>query len=84
LSSWVELGAQVWRGFIGQTKMDWAQYWDQDQKMRQLFDVREFPTYIVIDRDGIMRDRIVGLNEKQSVIARLKQRLETLTPQKGS
>lgn len=64
--------------------MDWAQYWDQDQKMRQLFDVREFPTYIVIDRDGVIRDRIVGLNEKQSVIARLKQSLETLTPQKGS
>ena len=69
---------------IAQKKMDWAQYWDQDQKMRQRFDVRGYPPYIVIGRDGVIRDRIVGFDGKESIVARLKQSLETLTLEKGS
>jgi thiol-disulfide isomerase/thioredoxin len=84
LSVSADLGPQEWREFIAQRKMDWPQYWDQDQKMRQLFDVRGYPTYIVIGRDGVIRDRIVGFDGKQSIVARLKQSLETLTLEKGS
>ena len=43
-----------------------------------------FPTYIIIDRDGVIRDRIMGMNDKESVVHRLKQTLQTLTPEKGS
>ena len=84
LSVSADLGAREWREFIAQRKMDWPQYWDQDHKMSQLFGVRAYPTYIVIDGDGVIRDRIVGRNPEESVVHRLKETLQTLTPQKGS
>jgi peroxiredoxin len=84
LSVSADLGAQEWREFIAQRKMDWPQYWDQDHKISKLFGVRAYPTYIVIDRDGVIRARIVGENPEESVVHRLKETLQTLTPQKGS
>jgi peroxiredoxin len=84
LSVSADLGAQEWREFIAQRKMDWPQYWDQDHKISQLFGVRAYPTYIVIDGDGVIRARIVGENPEESVVHRLKETLQTLTPQKGS
>ncbi len=75
---------RAWSTFIADKKMNWAQYLDQSGSMRRLFSVHAFPTYIVIDGEGVIRDRIVGENPQQSVVHRLKETLQTLTPQKGS
>ncbi len=84
LSVSADFDGKEWRSYIAQRKMDWAQYWDEDTTIRRLFDVHVFPTYIIIDRDGVIRDRIMGMNDKESVVHRLKQTLQTLTPEKGS
>jgi hypothetical protein len=40
--------------------------------------VHSFPTYLVIDREGIIRERIVGMNERDSIVHRLKSTLASL------
>lgn len=46
-----------WRGFIDKNQMVWTQYLDRDHHVQRAFDVRAFPTYILIDADGIVRFR---------------------------
>lgn len=72
---------QKWREFVAKKNMDWAQYWDKDGKMRKLMNVNAFPTYLVIDPEGVIRERIVGLNPQESIVHRLKQKLQTMLPQ---
>ncbi|MGH9883676.1 MAG: redoxin domain-containing protein, partial [Pyrinomonadaceae bacterium] len=51
---------EPWREFIAKEKMVWPQYWDRDHRVQRAFSVRAFPTYIVIDHEGIMRFRTSG------------------------
>jgi thiol-disulfide isomerase/thioredoxin len=67
-----------WRTFIGKKHMDWLQYRDSDQSLRHAFGVDRFPTYLVIDGEGIIRQRIHGLNPQQSVVGRLRSTLESM------
>ena len=46
-----------WRGFIDKNQMGWTQYLDRDHHVQRAFDVRAFPTYILIDAEGIVRFR---------------------------
>jgi thiol-disulfide isomerase/thioredoxin/Flp pilus assembly protein TadD len=69
---------QAWREYISKHGMEWPQYWDSDGHIRAEFGVHAFPTYFVIDQNGFIRDRIVGLNEHASVVARLKQTLQVM------
>ena len=46
-----------WRGFIDKNQMAWTQYLDRDHHIQRAFDVRAFPTYILIDAEGIVRFR---------------------------
>jgi peroxiredoxin len=52
----------VWRDFIGKNQMVWPQYRDRDHKILRAFDIRAFPTYIVIDHEGIIRFRSTGVS----------------------
>ncbi|HET9524862.1 MAG TPA: redoxin domain-containing protein [Pyrinomonadaceae bacterium] len=52
---------ELWREFTAKNKMVWPQYRDKDQRIQRAFGVRSFPTYIVIDHEGIVRHRSVGL-----------------------
>ena len=72
-----------WREFVAKKEMDWDQYRDPDGKILRTFGIHAFPTYIVIDPEGIIRQRIVGENPQQSIVARLKSTLATLTAYKG-
>ena len=72
-----------WREFVAKKEMDWDQYRDAAGMIQKTFGIRAFPTYIVIDPEGIVRQRIVGENPQQSVVARLKSVLTTLTADKG-
>jgi len=51
---------QVWQRYIEVNKMFWPNSLDADRRIHGLFDVHVFPTYIVVDGDGMMRDRIEG------------------------
>jgi peroxiredoxin len=49
-----------WREFTDKNKMIWPQYLDRDRRIQRAFGVRAFPTYILIDHEGIVRFQSVG------------------------
>ena len=51
---------ETWSSFISKEKMVWPQYLDSGREVQRLFAVRAFPTYIVIDHEGIIRFRSSG------------------------
>jgi thiol-disulfide isomerase/thioredoxin len=51
---------QPWRDYIAKNGMTWKQYFDGDARITDLFAVNTFPTYYVVDREGIVRLRQVG------------------------
>jgi len=48
---------EKWKDFILKNQMDWPQTLDRGRKVQQAFDVRAFPTYIMLDHEGIVRFR---------------------------
>jgi peroxiredoxin len=58
--------ADKWKDFTTSEKMVWPQYLDRDRRVQRLFSVRAFPTYIVIDHEGIMRFRSSGTSWERS------------------
>ncbi len=63
----------VWKDFVAEKKMDWPQVFDRDYGLADAFHVRAFPTYLVIDGEGVVRRQIVGTNPQESIAARLKE-----------
>lgn len=61
----------AWHQFISENKMDWPQYRDSDKRLINAFTVRAYPTYLVIDGDGIITNRIIGANPQESVVSQL-------------
>jgi peroxiredoxin len=57
---------ETWRSFTEKEKMVWPQYWDRDHRVQRAFNVRAFPTYIVIDHEGIIRFRTSGTSWERS------------------
>lgn len=51
---------EAWREFTTKNKMIWPQYRDRDRRIQRAFRVDRFPTYIVIDHEGIVRFRVSG------------------------
>jgi thiol-disulfide isomerase/thioredoxin len=70
--------AETWRQFIADNKMTWPQYRDSDKRLINAFTVRAFPTYLVIDGDGVITNRIIGANPQESVVNQLVAILKTL------
>lgn len=50
----------VWRTFIEAQRMDWHEYIDISGKVIEAFDVDSYPTYVVLDKDGVVRFRQSG------------------------
>jgi thiol-disulfide isomerase/thioredoxin len=50
----------AWRAYIDKNKMEWPQFIDKTRKLAMPFAVTTYPTYIVIDGEGIMRARKSG------------------------
>lgn len=50
----------VWRDFIAKNQMNWPQSLDRERKVLRAFEIHEFPTYILMDREGIVRYRSYG------------------------
>jgi len=60
----------VWRTFIDAQKMNWTEYIDLSGEVLEAFKIESFPTYIVLDKDGLMRFRQSGFG--QSTAAELE------------
>jgi thiol-disulfide isomerase/thioredoxin len=52
----------VWKTFIQSQHMDWTEYLDSSSTVLEAFKVDSFPTYIVMDKDGVIRFRQSGLS----------------------
>jgi len=50
-----------WRNYVEDKRMHGVQTLDQHKAMQDLFHVAAFPTYLVIDGDGMVRMRAVGI-----------------------
>jgi peroxiredoxin len=50
----------VWRDFTNRNRMNWLQYLDRDRHILEAFSIRAFPTYIIIDHEGILRFQSTG------------------------
>ena len=57
----------VWREFTSRHKMIWPQYRDRDRRIQRAFRVSAFPTYVVIDHEGIVRFQSEGSSWEHSV-----------------
>jgi thiol-disulfide isomerase/thioredoxin len=50
----------LWRAFIEKNKMIWPQHQDRTGKVQRAFQVRSYPTYVLIDAEGVVRYRSSG------------------------
>lgn len=53
----------VWRTFVESKQMDWQEYIDLSGEVQQAFNIDSFPTYIVLDKDGVIRFRQSGFGD---------------------
>lgn len=53
----------AWSAYIDKHKMVWPQFLDKTRKMVLPFGVRGYPTYIVIDPEGIVQWRVTGYGD---------------------
>lgn len=54
------------RDYVAKNNMNWPQLHDLTRQVHRLFEIRVFPTYIVVDGEGIIRDRMEGWNVSSS------------------
>lgn len=57
---------QEWKQFTEKNRMVWPQYRDRDRKILSAFNIRAFPTYILIDHEGIVRFQSTGFSWMRS------------------
>jgi thiol-disulfide isomerase/thioredoxin len=53
---------EKWKDFIGKEKMIWPQYLDRDRNVIRAFRVSAYPTYVLLDAEGVIRFRVTGNN----------------------
>ncbi|HKP36956.1 MAG TPA: redoxin family protein [Pyrinomonadaceae bacterium] len=53
---------EKWKTFVGKEKMVWPQFLDRDRRVQRAFGVRAFPTYILLDHEGVIRYRASGMS----------------------
>ena len=60
-----------WSNFIVKEEMVWPQFLDRQRAVQRAFRVNKFPTYIVLDHEGIIRFRTSGLSfESEAELSR--------------
>jgi thiol-disulfide isomerase/thioredoxin len=80
LSISVDDSEEDWRGFVSSNGMTWPQFRDTDGSLRALFESKVCPTYLLIDRTGVLRLRINGMDPENSLSSELRPTLEMLLP----
>ena len=56
----------AWSAYIEKTHMQWPQFLDTTRKISTPFKVTSYPTYIIIDGDGIIRARKSGYHPTET------------------
>ncbi len=51
----------VWKTFVESQHMEWAEYLDSSSEVQKAFKIESFPTFIVVDKDGVIRFRQSGV-----------------------
>jgi thiol-disulfide isomerase/thioredoxin len=51
-----------WKEFIEKNKLDWTHFYDERGMMANRFTVNAYPTYILMDHEGIIQYRQQGWN----------------------
>jgi thiol-disulfide isomerase/thioredoxin len=74
---------KAWREFVEKKNMDWTQYRDADKKIRAAFGIHAFPTYLVIDGEGMIKERFTGFNPQETTVHRLKATLGRMPELEG-
>jgi thiol-disulfide isomerase/thioredoxin len=74
----VDKDENAWSDFVAKKHMDWLQYRDSDHVLQDAFRIDSFPTYLVVDGEGIIRQRLNGLDPQESVVHRLRKTLEEM------
>jgi thiol-disulfide isomerase/thioredoxin len=49
-----------WKAYVKEHGMDWPQYFDTGSKMARAFQITVFPTYIILDGDGVIKSHQFG------------------------
>jgi TonB family protein len=77
---------RVVRDFVDKNQMEWPEYWDRDRKFQQTWEVRSWPTYVVIDDEGIVRLRTTGNNpmERAKLEDTIKRQLKIVAGRQKS
>ena len=64
-----------WSNFIAKEEMVWPQFLDRERAVQRAFKVNKFPTYIVLDHEGVIRFRTSGLSfESEAELSRAIER----------
>ena len=59
-----------WSNFIVKQEMVWPQFLDRERAVQRAFRVNKFPTYIVLDHEGVIRFRTSGMSfEREAELA---------------
>jgi len=85
-SSFVMIGVssdgseEKWKDFIGKEKMVWPQYLDRERTVIRAFRVNAFPTYVLLDPEGVIRFRATGnsLDKEAALDDAIKKQIKLL------
>ncbi|MFY9751617.1 MAG: redoxin family protein [Candidatus Acidiferrales bacterium] len=69
----------AWKEFVAKKNMDWYQYRDAKGAIQHTFGIRALPTYVVIDPQGAICQKIQGEDPQKSVVGELKTTLAKMT-----
>ena len=58
---------QVWMDYIDKNKMLWPQNIDTTRVVHRAYQIESFPTYIVVDPEGIVRLRVTGFSASATI-----------------
>lgn len=72
-----------WRKFVTDHQMTWPQYRDESQSVSGAYHVNAFPSYFVIDQDGIVLGWAIGESADRSVERMIDDGLKKLKETSG-
>lgn len=70
----------TWREYIAKNKMSWMHVRDDNRRIQQTYGVNAFPTYILIDHEGIILNRALGagIQTEDTVQSAVKKAMKAL------
>ena len=54
------------RTYVEKNKMAWPQHLDATRQAQRAFSINSYPTYIIVDAEGVVRERVTGWNDRET------------------